>query len=149
MVKSPDYRKAYEAAKSELSELLADQERTAKRLILVRKSIQTLAALCEEQGIKIEHSEEAEALLAHSTLADEIRSLLRTQYPHWLRPHWIRAEIERLGHDLSNYTNPQASVQMVVKRMVDSGEVEERTDSEDKKIYRAHLTIGMRVAGKK
>lgn len=136
MAKSPDYRKAYEAAKAELSELLADEQRTAKRLIVVRKSIQTLAALCEEQGIEVDASEDAEALVAHSTLADEIRTILRSQYPAWTRPHWIRAEIERLGHDLSNYTNAQASIQMVVKRMVESGEVEEQTSEEGKKEYR-------------
>ena len=44
--------------------------------------------------------------------------------------------MERLGHDLSGYSNPQASVQMVLKRMVDSREVEEQANSEGKKEYR-------------
>lgn len=145
MVRSPDYRKAFNAAKAELSELLARQEQIAKRLVTVRKSIQTLGALCEEQGIEVERSE-AEALLASSTLADEIRTLLRTQYPHWLRPNWIKAEIERLGHDLSNYSNAQASIQMVLKRMKDAREVEEQTSQEGKKEYRMRPTIGLMIA---
>jgi hypothetical protein len=136
MAKSPDYRKAYDAARKELSDLLIEQNRVSKRLMVVRKSIQTLAALCEEQGIEIQHSEIAEALVAELTLADEIRNILRSQGKYWTKPLWIKAEIERLGHDLSNYTNPQASIQMVLKRMKEAGEVEDQTNAEGKKEYR-------------
>jgi len=135
MGKSSNYRKAYEEAKQELSDLLSERGQIEKRLIVVRMSIQTLAALCEGQGIEVDASDEAEALLAHSTLAEEIRAVLQAHYPTYLRPHWVKAELQRLGHDLSNYRNPQASIQMVLKRMVDSGDVEEQTN-EDKKEYR-------------
>ena len=135
MRKSSNYRKAYEEAKKELSHLLSEQGQFEKRLIDVRKAIQALAVLCAGQGIEVDASDEAEALLAHSTLAEEIRAVLQARYPTYLRPHWVKAELQRLGHDLSNYRNPQASIQMVLKRMVDSGDVEERT-KEDKKEYR-------------
>ncbi len=133
---SGHYRKAYEAAQRELLELISEQERIERRLVTVRKSIQTLAALCESKGEEVSPSAEAAYLLEHSTLADEIRIIVKAQYPDWSRPHEIKGELERLGHDLTKYSNPQATIQMVLKRLVESGEVCEMIDREGKKIYR-------------
>ncbi len=135
MQQTSDYRKAYEAAKKELTHLLSEQERIGKRLVIVRQSIQTLATLCESEGVKVDPSQEAAILLEHSTLADEIRAVLAANHEVWLRPHQVKSQLERLGRDLSQYTNPQATIHMVLKRMAESNEIREKADSEGKTVY--------------
>jgi hypothetical protein len=136
MAKSSNYKKAYDTAKRELAQLLSQQEALAKRLVTVRESIQTLATLCESEGIIVVPSAEATHLLITVTLADEIRVILRATSPEWLRPAQVKGHLARLGHDLSKYQNPQATIQMVLKRMAESGEVEEMISNEGKKAYR-------------
>lgn len=133
--KSSEYRKAYEVAKQELTDLLAQQEYVEKRIVVVRQSIQTLATLCESEGVEVKPSAEAEGLLSLSSLAADIRAILGAHVLIWFRPLGVKSELERLGRDLSEYRNPQATIHMVLKRMVESGEIEERTDDEGKAVY--------------
>lgn len=135
MTPTSDYRKAYEAAKQELTDLLAHQESVEKRIVIVRQSLQTLATLCESEGVEVKPSAEAEGLLALSGLAADIRAVLSAHCLVWFRPNGVKSELERLGRDLSEYKNPQATIHMVLKRMVESGEIEEKTDAEGKAIY--------------
>jgi hypothetical protein len=135
MTQTSDYRRAYEAAKQELTDLLTQQEQIGKRLVVVRQSIQTLATLCESEGVDIDPSDEAAALLQTSTLAEEIRAVLVGNPDKWVRPHDIKGELERLGRNLNQHRNPQAAIHMVLKRMAESEEVQEKTDSEGKAVY--------------
>ena len=134
MTQTSDYRRAYDAAKKELAELLAQQEQIGKRLVIVRQTIQTLAVICESEGVDVDPSDEAAGMLESSTLADEIRAVLAAKYGVRLRPHEIKSELERLGCDLSEYKNPQATIHMVLKRMAESKEIEEETDSGGKMV---------------
>jgi hypothetical protein len=137
MSPTKDYVKTYKAAKKQLSNLFVSYSETEKQIVLVRKFIQTLAELCESQGIQIDPSPEASYLLKHSTLADEIRAIMKSVSPHFVRPNLIKCDLERLGHDLNKYRNPQSTIQMVLKRMIESGEVQEGTAPENgKKAYR-------------
>ena len=138
MEQSSDYRKAYDSAKQELTDLLAKQKEIEKRIVKIRQSLQTLATLCEAESVEIEPSEEAAYLLEHSTLADEIRIVLIAMWPNYARPNIVRAMLVRMGRDLTKYTNPLATVHMVLKRMVESGDAQEATtDGPDgKKAYR-------------
>ena len=130
-------KKAYKAAKQELNGLLSEQQKIEKRLVVVRQNLQSLAAICQSEGIQVEPSSDAAYLLEKSALGDEIRSILIANYPAWSRPNQIKNELERIGHDLSKYSNPQATIQMVLKRMVESGEAQEWTwQADGKKIYR-------------
>jgi hypothetical protein len=134
---STDYQKAYESAKQELASLLAKHQEAERRIVLVRQSLQTLASLCESEGIQFNPSTQASYLLEHSTLADEIRTILKAAWPEFLRPRHIKCALQHLGHDLNQYQNPQATIHMVLKRMADSEEVQENTVPEDgKKTYR-------------
>jgi hypothetical protein len=138
---SAGYRKAYEDAKQELAELLVRQESLEKRKVQLRKTIESLAELCENEDVQIEPSTEAAYLLENSTLAEEIRAILKAQYPAWLRPLRVKNELEAIGHDLSKYPNPQAAIHMVLKRMAQSGEAQEQEMPDDgKKAYRSHST---------
>jgi hypothetical protein len=137
MAPSTDYQKAYESAKQELADLLAKQQEVERRMVLVRQSLQTLAGLCESEGVQFNPSAEASYLLEQSSLADEIRTVLKAASPDFLRPNQVKCALERLGHDLTEYQNSQATIHMVLKRMAESGEVQENTDSQDgKKTYR-------------
>jgi hypothetical protein len=140
MTPSSDYKRAYDSAKQELADLLVQQERVEQRLIVVRKNVQSLAEICANEGIEIEPSEEAVSLLEDSALADEIRILLAAHFGVFFRVSWIRDELQRLGHDLSRYSNPQSTIQMVLKRMVQSGDVEEKKSVEDGKYAYAMVT---------
>jgi hypothetical protein len=138
MAPTSDYRKAYKSAKDELAELMQRQLETEKRIVVVRKSLEQLAALCEDEGIEIETSVEAAYLLENTNLADEIRHILVGAWPGYLKPHKVKANLEQLGWDLRQYRNPQATIHMVMKRMAESGSVQEETSPEDgKKMYRA------------
>jgi hypothetical protein len=146
MAPTSDYKRAYEAAREELSDLLAQQEKIEKRLVLVRQSLQTLATLCENEGVQIEPSAEAAYFLENSPLAVEIRRIMgASHYDKSFRPSEIKSELERLGHDLSQYQNPQSTIHMVLKRLADSEEIQERKDIEGKLIYRMHHPL---VGGK-
>jgi hypothetical protein len=137
MTNSTDYQKAYDSARQELADLLAKQQELEKRMVLVRQSLQTLSSLCESEGIQITPSTEASYLLENSTLADEIRTILKAAGPEFMRPRHIKVALEHLGHDLAQYQNPQATIHMVLKRMAESGEVQEETIPRDgKKTYR-------------
>jgi hypothetical protein len=139
---SSDYKRAYETAKRELAELITTQERLENKKIELRKTIEILNSVCESEHVDIEPSQEAAYLLENSTIADEVRAILRSQYPAWMRPHQLKAEVEHLGHDLSNYGNPQATIHMVLKRMVQSGDVFEMISPNDgKQVYRCPSTL--------
>jgi len=138
MAPTSDYRKVYEHARQELADLLQKQLETEQRIVVVRKSLETLAALCEDEGIEIETSVEAAYLLENTNLADEIRHILVGAWPGYLKPNRVKANLEQLGWDLRQYKNPQATIHMVMKRMAESGSVQEGISPEDgKKLYRA------------
>jgi len=131
-----DYRKAYEAARRELAELIVAQEQGQRRIVVLRRSMERLSDLCEDQGVGVGPSAEASYLLKHSSLPDEVRMLLQASYPLFERPNTIMEEVKQLGRDLSKYDNPQAAIQTILQRMAASGEAEEVTNNEGKKAYR-------------
>lgn len=150
-----DLRRAYKTAKRDLNELLRKQQKIEKDIVTARQTLQNLGAVCEAAGVKVESSAEAAYLLQKSALGDEVRSILIANYPAWTRPNQVLAELERIGHDLSKLSNPQASIQMILKRMVQNGEAQEDNWPEDrKKIYRVprsaddveHPSVGMALA---
>jgi len=133
-----DYKKAYDTAKKELTDLVELQDKLEKRKIVLRESLEMLAGLCASEDVDIEISAEAAYLLAHANLASEIQAILKAEYPGWQRPHQIKAKLERLGHDFTGrYQNPQAVIHMVLKRMAEAGEIQENRLPEDgKQVYR-------------
>ena len=136
MSSSIDYKRTYETAKQELADLIAAQDKLGKRIVVLREFLGAIGKLCESEEIEIEPSQEAAYLLENTALIDEIRAILRSRYPGWQRPHQVWKGLHELGRDLSEYANPQAAVHMVLKRLYESGEVQEASDADGKKIYR-------------
>ena len=132
-----DYSRAYESAKKELAELVSTQDRISKRIVVLRESLKMLEALCQSEEVEIEPSAEADYIRLHSTLAQDIQAILKAEYPSPMRPSQVREKLERLGHNLSEYKNPQAMIHMALKRMAQSREIEETTSHDDgKQVYR-------------
>lgn len=131
-----DYLRAYESAKRELAELIVAQEQGQRKMLVLRKSMEALSALCENRGVEVGASVEASYLNSHFTLPDEVRMLLQASYPLFERPNTIMEEVKQLGRDLSKYDNPQAAIQTILQRMVSSGDAEEVTNRDGRKAYR-------------
>jgi len=132
---SKEYRAAYDAAQRELAELLQIQQALEKRIIVVRQNVQSLKDLCESEAIKIPPSKEAQYLLSHSSMPDEIESVLKAKHPEELRAADIKREMERLGHDWGEHTNPLAMVHMVLKRLVEAKRIRERQHTQGFRVY--------------
>ena len=62
-MKPSQYKRVYDKARLEVADLLMRKEKLEKRIVSVRQLIQSLAAVCEEQGINVERSAEAADLL--------------------------------------------------------------------------------------
>jgi prefoldin subunit 5 len=116
-----EYLKAYERAKRELAELIAEQDRIERRKVELRQTIESLKALCESEQVQLDPSREADFLLEHIGLSEEIES--------------VRTELEKLGRDLRRYNNPQATIHMILKRMVEQGAAQEGM-ADGKQVYR-------------
>jgi Fe2+ or Zn2+ uptake regulation protein len=132
---SHEYRAAYESAQKELADLLLIQEAIEKRIVVVRQNVQGLKELCESEAVKITPSQEAKFLLDNSRLPDEIENVLRSRFPDELRAADVRMQLEKLGHDMDAYTNPLATVHMVLKRLIESGRVRERQHAQGFRVY--------------
>src|SRR5207253_1164914 len=75
------YRDAYYAANRDLAKLLAEQQMLEKKKLVLRKTLETLAALCESVGATVDRSVEAATLLDRFSLAAETKNVVRSLHP--------------------------------------------------------------------
>jgi hypothetical protein len=127
---------AYEIAKNTLSDLIVRQKKNELRILQLRQEIRSLAIWCEGRGIQVAPSAEADYLLKNAALADEIRSILKSASPGFVRPYQIKLILHDLGHNMDIYSNPQSMIQMLLKRMAESGEVQIGLAPNGKLVYR-------------
>jgi len=73
-----------------------------------------------ERGIFIKQAEQS----VPSGFTDNIRHLFRVHFPDGLTPVKLRDELVKAGIDLSSQSNPLASIHSVVRRLLESGEIE-------------------------
>jgi len=139
MKDSPDYGKAYRHVSRELKNALHEREKLDNRITTLRKRIAALAANCQDEGIEIEPSAEAEYLLENTGLTDDIVNILKVHSPAWLFPWQVKNKLEQLGYDMSNYKNPLATIHMVLKRLSESSRIQ-NLDFDGKAAYRASRT---------
>jgi hypothetical protein len=132
-----DSLNAYRSAARELREALVEQEALQRRIVSLRKAIETLKSRCRNEGIELPLGDEASELL-QNPLPDQIREVLKANAPEALRPNQVLADLKQLGFELGKYKyqNPQATIQMLLKRMCGSGEVKEEEDQDGKKTYK-------------
>jgi hypothetical protein len=130
---SVHYSDAYNAAKAELKIVIAEQQKLEKKKLFLRKALANLAELCESHGSAVDRNSEATNILDRSSLAAETKNVLQSLHPEYVTPHSIKEVIEKLGHNLSKYRNPQAAIHTVLKRMAEAGEAIERFGQIDNK----------------
>jgi chromosome segregation ATPase len=140
-----EYRERHSTLKRELDELAKSQERIERKRIYLRKELKNLEIWLTSEGVHIEHSEEDLVVEPSTSLADDIRAILKIHYPRAMRPREIKAEIAELGRDLERYRNLQATVHMVLKRMSQSksGGVTESRGPDGKQVYSYEPTRSM------
>jgi len=121
-VTTAQYRRALEAAIEEYERLKAEREAIETRLAQLRQTIGALGPLCKLPQRDL------------PGLTDACRSVLRAKMGG-LTPVEVKAGLETLGLDLSNYSNPLASIHAVLKRLVKAGEAMKLKTRQKKTIY--------------
>src|ERR1700689_4879575 len=102
-------------------------------------AIKSLVGVCEDEDVKAEYLTALDELTGKPGFVSAIRALLRA-YSDGLTPGVIKIAIQQAKlMDLTNYSNPAASIHTTLRRMVESGEVEPCTNLGGEKAYRLRL----------
>lgn len=109
-----DYRRALESAIKEYEGLKTQRDAVETRLAQLRQIISTLGPLCD-----LPAAPDAQPELG---LTDAVRSALRASMPG-LTPVEVRDRLGAFGIDLGTYSNPLASIHIVLKRLTTGGEI--------------------------
>lgn len=148
---SRDYWKTvYETARNTLDELRerrdaldAEREEVNLEIVQLEQVVTNLSPLINENPL-----DKLPSVLIRNvndlSLADACREVLKQANKH-MTPIEIRNTLEIVGYNLKQHSNPLASIHGVLKRMADSGEVEQLTHDVLGTMYR--LKQGTKVLG--
>ena len=111
----------------------------------LRSKLVTLASLVTDtpKGSPIA---ELKQWLSELGLTDAIREVLKA-HDHGLTPKEVRDWLLRMGFDLTEYNNVQASIHAVLKRLYESGEVD-RPVGKNEKVMNVYRWSPVRFEGK-
>ena len=132
------YRKALDAAFTELEELLHEEERIQNRMLSVRKTINALSILCQEAGEHTDFRERASATMLRmleGSITEDIFKVLRAAKEP-LTTSEVRDELKKLG-SLGEHKNPLATINAVINRLVEQGKLMETLKS-GRKAWQTH-----------
>lgn len=126
-MKNEEFRKAYEAAASELEELLQKQETIESRILALRKTINALATLiAQHEGPESDFNEYAHArvrgMLDTSMTSDIFQIVTASDVA--MTATEVLNELKELG-GMNDQTNPLATVHAVLNRLAEQGKVNE------------------------
>jgi hypothetical protein len=121
-----DYRRALEAAIKEYEGLKAQRDAVETRLAQLRQIISTLSQLCD-----LPAAPEAPPELG---LTAAVRSVLRASMAG-LTPVDVRDRLGSFGIDPAAYSNPLASIHVVLKRLTAAGELWSYRTPDGKQTY--------------
>jgi hypothetical protein len=144
-----DYRRAYETAASELEALLADQEKREARILSLRRTLNVLSTLCQQEGIDTTDLDRRYARLmemVESTLTNDIYKIVKNSAVK-LTASEIREELIRLGGSMAEGNNPLATIHAIANRLVEAGKLVEDA-KEGKKAWRIEESVFRRAAGR-
>lgn len=102
------YRRALDTARRELTELEAARARVDERISQLRQTIGALSAVCDEET-------------EPRGFTDAVRDVLRASVEA-LTPAQVRDRLQASGFALGHYSNPLASIHVILKRLVKAGE---------------------------
>lgn len=121
------YRNAYESAAKELNGLLEQQEKTEDRIMALRKTMNSLSTLCQQEGIDLSGIDKFYGRLfnlVESSLTNDIYKIISNANEP-LTTSEVRAELNELGGSLAEHRNPLASINAILNRLEESSKVEE------------------------
>lgn len=122
-----DYRKAYDAAAAELEALLKQQEDIEERVLTLRKTLNVLSELCQQEGISTDTLDKAYGrirAMVDTSVTSDIRQIIR-HAPDALTAKEMREELNKLGGSMAEQSNPLATISAILNRMATNGEVTE------------------------
>ncbi|HWY20976.1 MAG TPA: hypothetical protein VNX26_07115 [Candidatus Acidoferrum sp.] len=121
---------------AKLKESVQQRNELQSRIEQYTTAIKALAQTCENEDVKAEYLTALDELSGKPGFVSAIRTLLRA-HTDGLTPGVIKIAIQQAKlMDLTNYSNPAASIYTTLRRMVDSGEVELCTNLSGEKAYR-------------
>jgi hypothetical protein len=129
------YARALAAARKELDALLRERDELETRVARVRRTIAALSALCDEPTP------------LDLGLTDAIRTVLRGSVEA-VSPPEVKERLDTLGLDLSQHSNPLASVHTVLKRLVHAGEADTTEGYGGKMVYWRKLPLEIIAASR-
>jgi hypothetical protein len=128
-----DYRTALVAEMNKLAQLEAAKKRTEDEILRCRRRIASLSELVKDADEKKSALTRrlVESLARYNveqSLTDDIRKIIRAAGQFGIPKDAIRSELSKLGNSIENHSNPSGTVNSIVKRLVEKGEVEEASD---------------------
>jgi len=134
------WRAAYEAALTRLAELRAERdlldaqlETLNQEIIRFEKAADVLSSIASD-GIRVAMAVPTVEGIEKMGVADACREILK-QNPQHRTARGIRDSLTASGYDIEQHSNPLASIHSILKRLAQSGEVEE-LENEGKTRYR-------------
>ncbi|HEX8844320.1 MAG TPA: hypothetical protein VF791_06735 [Pyrinomonadaceae bacterium] len=122
-----------EELRTRLNALDAEREEIVNGIVQLEEAIKSLSPLASERPL-----EKINAFLIENAtelnLADACREVLKKN-DRYMTPIEIRNTLDASNFDLTNYSNPLASIHGVLKRMADSGEIEKH-EKDNTTLYR-------------
>ena len=133
------YRRDLQARKRELAALLRQRQKIDERMARLQPLIGHLEGLCRELGVRAAKETAAKVELT-TGLTELARVTLEEAYIP-VSASDLKKRMEAKGFDFSNYSNPLASVHVVLRRLVKSGKVKVVPQKGGKKAYEWITTI--------
>jgi predicted nuclease with TOPRIM domain len=138
------FKNTFDAAITELSKMMKELEELDSRrdelntrIAHVRNSVLALSPLVGEkpEDVKEKYLHLFPDLIPSDVgLTDAVRKVLQS-YDRFLSPKLVRIALQKTGYDIDRYSNILASIHTILKRLVESGEVEPET-SEGGTVYK-------------
>src|ERR1700683_662360 len=126
-----DYHKTLNLAVAELEGLLEEQETVASRILSLRKTINALSVLCEEEGEDADWRKNASQRLKDALDSSITEDILNVVYAHVMpmSTTTIKNELEKIG-TLEQHKNPLATINAVLNRLKEQGKVKDVESSQ-------------------
>lgn len=119
-----------------LKDAIQQRNEFQSRIEQYTTAIKALAQTCEDQDVKASYLAALDELSGKPGFVSAIRTLLRA-HTDGLTPGVIKIAIQQAKlMDLTNYSNPAASIHTTLRRMIESQEVEIVTSATGEKVYR-------------
>ena len=118
-MESSAYKKALDAANTEITDLVRQRAELDKRISQLTVTVDALSALTDSHPVVYE---DAPSGLEEVGISDAIKQVLRSS-PVPLTPGEIKAKLTESGFDASVYANDGAIIQSTLKRLEKEGDV--------------------------